>query len=110
MDAKVGIDAGVCGFHTAAQASSDDGPNVTFRVESGCEKIRTAASALVSRGPVDAYQEIAPEGDSVLLGTMRGALKSCCAGCVVPSGLFKLMQVCAGLALPKDIVLKMSCD
>ncbi|MFN2352102.1 MAG: hypothetical protein ABR497_09170, partial [Kiritimatiellia bacterium] len=29
-------------------------------------------------------------------------LKGCCAGCAVPVGVFKAMQVAAGLALPKD--------
>ena len=109
MNAKVDIDAGVCGFRTVAQASSEDSQNVTFQVESGCEKIRMAASALTAQGPLDAYQEISSEAESVLLATMRRSLKGCCAGCVVPVGLFKLMQVSAGLALPKDILVKIEC-
>jgi uncharacterized 2Fe-2S/4Fe-4S cluster protein (DUF4445 family) len=44
---------------------------------------------------------------SVLLRTARDVLTGCCAGCAVPVGLFKTMQVAAGLALPKDITINM---
>ena len=30
-------------------------------------------------------------------------LKGCCAGCAVPSGIFKSMQVAASLALPQSV-------
>jgi hypothetical protein len=33
---------------------------------------------------------------------------NCCAGCAVPAGLFKAMQVAAGLALPKDITIRLA--
>src|SRR5512143_2736078 len=100
MKAQVQIDAGVCGFYTAAHAHSPDDQNVAFSIESDCEKIRSAALALAAKGSLDAYQEIGLEAESTLLGIMRGQLKGCCAGCVVPAALFKLMQVSAGLALP----------
>jgi len=31
---------------------------------------------------------------------VRAVLKGCCSGCAVPCGIFKAMQVAAGLALP----------
>jgi len=46
----------------------------------------------------------------VVMATVREHLKGCCAGCAVPVGIFKGMQVAAGLALPKDITIKMSCE
>ena len=108
MQTKVEIDAGICGFRTVAGVRSDDSQNVTFEIASGCEKIRALAARLKERGPVDAYQEISPAAESVVLTVVRETLKGCCAGCAVPVGLFKGMQVAAGLALPKDIVIRLS--
>ena len=108
MTARVESDAGICGFRTAASVVSEDGQNVTFGIDSTCEKIRRVAQALKERGPIDAYQEIGPAAESVLLATTRATLQGCCAGCVVPTGLFKGMQVAAGLALPKDISIRLA--
>ncbi len=110
MNTKVEIDAGVCGFHTCVRAASEDGQNVVFDIASGCEKIRGLAEALKSKGAVDAYQEISPEGQSVVMSVVRRSLRGCCAGCAVPVGIFKSMQVAAGLALPKDIRIAIACE
>jgi len=106
MMATAKIDAGVCGFHTTSNAKSEDGMFVEFKVTSECEKIRSLTEALASKGPVNAYNEITPTSESVILAAVRECLKGCCAGCVVPVGLFKSMQVAAGLALPKDITIQ----
>lgn len=108
MKAQVEIEAGVCGFRTDATAESADGQHVTFAVETGCETIQQLATALVNHQPLDAFQEISPAGESVFMATVRETLKGCCAGCAVPAGLFKAMQVAAGLALPKDISIRLS--
>ena len=103
MKASVTIDAGVCGFQTHASVTSEDQQNAAFEVSSDFEKISTLACELKTAGAIDAYQEISPAGQSILLQTSRKHLKGCCAGCAVPVGLFKAMQVAAGLVLPKDI-------
>ncbi len=54
--------------------------------------------------------EISPEGDSVVMATVRENLKGCCAGCAVPVGIFKSMQVAAGLALPKTVTVAMTAE
>jgi hypothetical protein len=105
MMATAKIDAGVCGFHTEVTASSEDGMSVGFETTSDCEKIRGLGEALAARGPINAYEEISPATESVVMATVRECLKGCCAGCAVPAGIFKSMQVAAGLALPKDIVI-----
>ena len=107
MNARVEIDAGICGFHTKASAMSEDSQNVVFEVESDCEKILKLADALKEKGPIDAYQEIGTASPSVVLETTRSVLKGCCAACAVPVGLFKAMQVAAGLALPKEITIRL---
>jgi hypothetical protein len=107
VNAKVEIDAGICGFHTKASVTSEDCQNVSFDVESDCEKIRVLADALREKGLIDAYQEISPASPSVVLETVHSVLKGCCAACAVPVGLFKAMQVAAGLALPKEITIRL---
>ena len=108
MKATVEIDAGICGFQTRAEASSEDSQNVTFNIETTCEKIRHLAELIEENGALDAYQEIGSSGDSVLMSVTSETLTGCCAGCAVPAGLFKAMQVAAGLALPKDIAIRLS--
>src|ERR1035437_6730914 len=108
MKAKVDIEAGVCGFHTTASVSSQDDQNVTFTVDTDCDKIRQLGGTLQDKGLIDAYQEISPVRESVVMQAVRSTLKGCCAGCAVPAGLFKAMQVAAGLALPKDIRIRIS--
>lgn len=103
MKATVRIDAGVCGFQTIACVAGDDNQAVTFDVQSDCQNIRQLGELLRKHGEVDAYQEIGPAGDGVIMQAARSVLKGCCVGCVVPAGLFKGMQVAAGLALPRDI-------
>ena len=103
MKANVNINAGICGFQTKIVTTGDDDQNVEFQIETNCEKIQSLAKALKEKGPIDAYQEISPANESVILTVVRSTLKGCCAGCAVPVGIFKSMQVAAGLALPKDI-------
>jgi hypothetical protein len=103
MRAKSEIDAGICGFHTTVRATSEDDQHVTFAVETDCDKIRELGARLQALGPLDAFEEINPSTGSRLLAIVRETLPGCCAGCAVPVGLFKAMQVAAGLALPKDI-------
>src|SRR3989339_168736 len=107
MKAMVEIDAGICGLHTTAHVNSEDSQNVTFDIKTNCDKIAKLAKAIGEKGLIDAYQEISPNGPAVIMTTVREILTGCCAGCAVPVGLFKAMQVAAGLALPKDITIKL---
>lgn len=107
MDSTCEIQAGICGFRTRATASCDDSQHVTFEVASDCQKIAGLGQRLAAAGAVDAYSEIDARTGSVLLATARDVLTGCCAGCAVPVGLFKTMQVAAGLALPKDIAINL---
>ncbi|MFH0795590.1 MAG: hypothetical protein V2A65_00850 [Candidatus Omnitrophota bacterium] len=57
---------------------------------------------------VDGYAEIGAGSDGVVLATGRECLKGCCAGCAVPCAVFKAMQVAAGVALPKDVTIRIT--
>ena len=110
MKALVVVDAGICGFQTRIHAKSDDSQNVTFKIASACEKVKKFGEALASKGPVDGYAEIGAGAEGVVLTTSNETLKGCCAGCAVHAGTFKAMQVAAGVALPKDVTLKISSE
>lgn len=110
MKALVAVDGGICGFQTQIHAGSDDSQNVTFKIASGCEKARKFGEALAAKGPVDGYEELGAGADGVILGTARENLKGCCAACAVPIGTFKAMQVAAGVALPRDVTLKIASE
>ena len=106
MRARAEVEAGVCGFKATIVAASGDGQNVTFDIKTDCEKNAAAAAKLMARGPVDAFQEISPAGEGVVMGIVRQHLKGCCAACAIPVGVFKAMQVAAGLALPQDVTIR----
>ena len=103
MRATVKIHAGVCGFVTEATANSPDQQHVVFAVVSPCEKIQGLAAALPV---VDAYAEIGAGFEGQFHQAVQGALSGCCSGCAVPVGLFKAMQVAAGLALPAPVTME----
>lgn len=103
MTAEVTIQAGICGFNTQVRSTSDDDQFVTMKIESDCEKIMELAKIIEQKNPLDGYQELMA---SQILTAAAQQLKGGCAGCVVPAGIFKAMQVAAGLALPKDIEIK----
>ncbi len=94
------IQAGICGFRTTVRAHSEDQQNVSLDIASGCEKITALAADL---GTVDAYQEIGRGVDGVVLKAAFRHLKGCCAGCSVPSGIFKTVQVAGCVALPAPV-------
>jgi hypothetical protein len=100
---KTTIKAGVCGFQTTVLARSDDMQNVTLSIESDCEKIRGVAEGLSA--PIDAYREIGAGFDGEVYKVVLGRLKGCCAGCVVPCGIFKSVQVAGGVALPAPVAI-----
>lgn len=97
MRAKAVIGAGVCGFATTVTATSDDMQNVTFEIESNCENIKQLAADFPQ---LDGYAEIGAGFGGAIHQAVRETLKGCCSGCVVPCGIFKAMQVAAGLTLP----------
>ena len=97
MKAKAVIGAGVCGFTTTVVATSEDMQNVSFEIESDCENIQRIGTDFPQ---VDGYNEIGAGFDGAIHQAVRETLKGCCSGCIVPCGIFKSMQVAAGLALP----------
>jgi hypothetical protein len=108
MQATADIEAGICGFTTRVTATSDAEQQVSFVIETRCEKIRRLAAAVDALGPVDALQELSLRRVGALTETTRSLAHGCCTGCVVPAAIIKAMQVAAGLSLPKDVRIAIS--
>ena len=104
---KATVRAGVCGFSTSITATSGDSQHVDFRIESDCENIRLLARDFPT---VDGYREISDGFEGLIHRRVRQTLRGCCSGCIVPSGLFKAMQVAAGLALPVAAAIQLERD
>ncbi len=100
IEAKVTIHAAVCGFVTEATANSPDQQHVEFCVTSSCEKIQGLAACLPT---VNTYAEVGAGFEGEFHRVIRAGLGGCCSGCAVPMGLFKAMQIAAGLALPASV-------
>ena len=94
MKCQAEVSAGVCGFttHRVAAESSDE-EMVSFVLETDCQKIEGLAKALQGRS-FDAYDEIHKGFEGEVMQTVPRLL-TICAGCAVPAGVFKAMQVAA---------------
>lgn len=110
MRVKAEIDPGICNFLTTVYAETEDAQNVSFEIETECELIQEIAKQIKEMTPIDAYQELSPVKESLIMGTAREVLvaKGCCEACIVPEGIVKAMYVAAKLALPKDCAIKFS--
>jgi len=110
MKASAKVDAGICGFKAKITAESEDGRNVELRIGSDCDTIKELAQLIRARNPFNAYQDLTPITESVVLSICRPILqkKGCCEACVVPVAMLKAMQMAANLALPKDVVIELS--
>ena len=110
MEAKIKVDAGICGFKTIITASSEDNMHVDLKVVSPCETVKELASRYKEKTPVNAYQELSPQNENVIMEASRSVLmqKGCCEACVVPLAVCKAVHIAAGLALPKDVVFEVS--
>src|SRR4030042_4155394 len=102
---KTKVEAGRCGFVTEIEANSEDIQHVSFKVNTDCDKIKKLSEKLAT---YDAYNEIRDGFEGELFKVIRSELKGCCAGCAVPVGFFKSMQVAAMVALPKNISITIS--
>ena len=100
--AIVTVHAGVCGFVTTITTKSDDGQNVAISYETNCPHAEKAKAELTS---VDAYTEIfrKPAETTVYAVLSRHLVHTACP---LYSGFFKAIEVAGGLALPRDVTMK----
>lgn len=101
--AKAEITAGICGHVTNVEAKME-GKVCKLTITSTCKAIQQIAAELPEVNPM---QEISAK--RAVPQTLQAGLKNCYhAACPVPVGIIKAVEVAAGLALPKDAVIKVS--
>jgi hypothetical protein len=98
------VDSGICGFTTTVLAEAADMRSVTLTIESECPQIRKAAAEL---GEIDMLEELRSglgQGRvyEVLSHTVRHVT------CPVGAGILKAAEAAAGLALPKDVSVRLT--
>ena len=97
------IESGVCGFGATVNTQMD-GNKVKIEIDSECQAIKDLAAELTE---VDPFQEITFRGSGPR--SLEMGVKHCYhTACPVPVGIIKAVEVEAGLALPKDAVIKLS--
>ena len=97
------INSGICGF-SATVKTQMEGSKVRLSIESDCKAIQNLAAELTE---VDPFQEITFRGSGPRSLEM-GAKHCYHTACPVPVGIIKAVEIEAGLALPKDAVIKLS--
>jgi len=97
------ISSGICGF-SATVRTQMEGTKVKLSIESECKAIQDLAAELTE---VDPFQEIMFRGSGPRSLEM-GAKHCYHTACPVPVGIIKAVEIEAGLALPKDAVIKLS--
>jgi hypothetical protein len=97
------INAGVCGHLTTVVASME-GKVCKLTITSDCKAIQELAQELTEVNPL---LEISCKRSTPQ--TLQMGLKHCYhAACPVPVGIIKAIEVAAKLALPKDVLIKLS--
>lgn len=101
--ATVTVEAGICGFTTKIQARNLGKYQVGLEIETTCKHIEKMAKELTM---VNALEEVSARKD----GQIRTVFRQYGAhgACPVPAGMIKAVEVAAGLALPRDAIIKVS--
>jgi hypothetical protein len=101
--ARAEIFAGNCGYNTEVEASMD-GKVCKLHITSECPAMQKMAEELTEVNP---YQEISFKR---AMPTIHAAGHKHCthAACPVPVGIIKAMEVEARLALPTDVIIRVS--
>lgn len=101
---KAEIDAGICGFQTTVRAEAESMRKVKLTIESDCPQIRKAAEQLPEMDMLEELRAGLGQGHvySVLSECVRHVT------CPVGSGILKAAEASAGLALPKDVSIKLT--
>ena len=97
------IFAGGCGFSTQVEAEMQD-KVCHLTITSECKAIQRMAEELTVVNP---FQEISFRREMPQTYEL-GILYCSHAACPVPAGIIKAVEIAAGLALPKDVTIKLS--
>ena len=101
--ARALIKAGICGFTTEIIATSKDMETASLTVNSECPNYKKLGDELKEIDAMTSLYSRKVGTDEVY----KVCAKHCRhAACPVPCGILKTVEVACGLALPKDIIIK----
>jgi uncharacterized protein DUF6951 len=105
--ARATIDGGICGFQTRVVAEADDDFDVRLEIEADCPRVRSYTAGL---DHLNALAELGLRHEATVLAAARDERHGACVGCVIAAGIYKTMQVAAGLALPAESRIAITTD
>ena len=100
---KAEINAGICG-HVTTVVASMEGKVCKLTITSDCQAIQNLAQELTEVNPLleISCRRATPQ-------TLQMGMKHCFhAACPVPVGIIKAIEVESKMALPKDVLIKVS--
>jgi hypothetical protein len=101
---EVKVNPGICGLNTVIKVDSEDMQNAVIEIVTECPNIKPMEQELKE---ADGYEEcFARLGDSMVYQLANKYCKH--SACPVPSAIIKGIEVACGLALPKDVDIKIS--
>jgi hypothetical protein len=111
------VDAGVCGLVSLVEARSPDGMQVMLSIESECPRVRALAAAwpadeggaTADASKLDAFQELLRLPLSQTTPARLAAEHGLHPTCLVPVAVLKAVEVAAGLALPRNCGIQLTC-
>ncbi|GAA0176713.1 hypothetical protein SH2C18_00860 [Clostridium sediminicola] len=99
---KLIINAGICGFNTEVNVSSEDMQNAIIEIKTECPSLKPLEKEIKE---VDGFTEcFGKVGDTEIYKIIRNHCPH--AACPVASGIIKAIEVSCGLALPHDVEMK----
>ena len=103
MKGTADIEAGICGFtaHITADAEGAFGVS-TVTVETDCPNFEGLKTF-----EVDIMDMMKSGYDSEIYRSIRRNTPPLHTGCAVANGIYQAVKIAAGLALPKDIVIRL---
>lgn len=101
---EVKVNPGVCGLNTTINVNSDDMQTAVIEIKTDCPNIKPMELELKE---VDGFEEcFAKIGDSKVYEMAKKYCKH--AACPVPTAIIKGIEVACGLALPKDVEVRIT--
>lgn len=100
---KVRINPGVCGFPAVVEIEKKKGKKFSVKISSECEMVEKMGKEIAELAFMDAFKGIL---DNPVYKKGSRCLKH--VSCPVPSGILKALEVEAGLAVPKDVIIEFS--
>ncbi|MEA1927755.1 MAG: hypothetical protein U9N73_06075 [Candidatus Auribacterota bacterium] len=101
---KAEIKPGICGFTTTVEVNKNGMRSCSLTVKSDCSHIQKLGAKLAE---IDPFREIDPRGEGPAV--FRAAADTLPhPACPVPVGIIKAIEVESGLALPRDVEIKLS--